>query len=158
MREFGSLQLRVSSCIENVALVGRCIRALTAPLLGERAGSDMELATCEALNNIIEHAYAQRDDQTIVVEWDRVAHGARVRVHDWGKPLPAGALEATLPDTDGVAVAGLPEGGFGIGLLKALTDEIAYSRNAEGRNTLVLVRLHNQVPNSGSRRGGPVHG
>lgn len=141
-----AIELRITSEARQVSLVGQCIRALSTPVVGERIAREVELAVCEVANNVVEHAYGMRHGQPIIVEWIRSATMLEIRIHDWGESLPAGQLSAQLPDIDPDDIANLPEGGFGIGLLNALTDRVEYASDAHGRNTL---RLFRSIPEAG---------
>jgi serine/threonine-protein kinase RsbW len=139
-----SIRLTIRNRADQVALVGHCIRTLTASALGERAGFEVELATCEAINNVIEHGYGSGGNDNILIDWVRTTDGLQIRIHDWGKPLSREALVAALPDIVDGDVHRLPEGGFGIGLLHALMDRVEYHSDDEGRNTLSLYRAPNR--------------
>lgn len=135
-----SICLKIDSRADQVALVGRCIRVLSAALVAERAACEIELATCEVINNVIEHAYGGAPGRDIVIEWSHRDEGLIIEVHDWGRAVPAERLLAGLPDVNLSDVPNLPEGGFGIGLLNALSDRVDYRSDDDGRNTLRLFR------------------
>ena len=135
-----SIELRIISEARQVSLIGRCIRALSSPVVGECIAREVELAVCEVANNVVEHAYRMRHGQPIIVEWIRFETMLEIRIHDWGESLPAGLLSGLLPGIDADDIENLPEGGFGIGLLNALTDRVEYGSDADGRNTMRLFR------------------
>ena len=93
------------------------------------ARDDVALALGEALNNIEEHAYADRSGGPVVL---RVAsQGARVMIDitDYGAALPDKKLPAAMmPELDNVALNDLPEGGFGWALIGAISESISYER------------------------------
>lgn len=106
---------------------GACVEALDS----------IEIAVAEVLNNIVEHAAPSDRFGAIRISVRAGPCGLLVCVSDDGRPLPNGAPPcAMLPELD-VARADLPEGGFGWGLVQALTADLRY-RRAAGRNELAL--------------------
>lgn len=90
---------------------------------------EAEIALAEALNNIVEHAFAGLLPGEIRV--DAVLHGglARFEIRDDGRAMPAGPLPgARMPSLDAGDPLDLPEGGFGWALLRALTRDLSYRR------------------------------
>ena len=121
------------------------VRALLADVRAYLRAADVSETTCgtveivlaEALNNIVEHAY---DGPAT----DRIGLHARLgraelvcTLRDRGAPLPALHLpEGRLPEIARRPEA-LPEGGFGWFLIRSLTRDIHYAREAGG-NRLTL--------------------
>lgn len=95
----------------------------------------IELVLAEVLNNIVEHAYAERLGGRIEITLERAADRLWCRVSDSGAPMPGGrpppAAASAIPD----GVTDLPEGGFGWFLIHNLADDLSYARE-EGMNTL----------------------
>jgi serine/threonine-protein kinase RsbW len=102
-------------------------------LLSEDDRGTAEIVLSEALNNIVEHAYAATSG-TIEVSL-RVVKGALIcTIVDQGLPMPGEELpEGRLPEVRGVD--DLPEGGFGWHMIRALSNDLAY-RRVKGRNEL----------------------
>ena len=87
-----------------------------------------ELVLAEALNNIVEHAYAQGPGD-IEVTIRRVQGDLDCRIVDMGLPMPEddppqGQHAAQDPDD-------LPEGGFGWFLIRTLSRDLRYVRVAD---------------------------
>lgn len=104
----------------------------------ERATAELVLA--EALNNIVEHAYALHPGE-IELWLHMTGTGILCRITDSGAPMPGAALPAGLlppPDAQG----DLPEGGFGWFLIRSLAQDLDY-RRVQGRNELTF-RLEGQ--------------
>ena len=101
--------------------------------LSEDDRGTAEIVLSEALNNIVEHAYAVHRGKIEVSV--RVAQGALIcTVIDQGLPMPGECLpEGRLPEVRGVEE--LPEGGFGWHLIRTLSRDLAY-RRIDGRNEL----------------------
>jgi len=92
-----------------------------------------ELVLAEAMNNIVEHAYAGQPGR-IELRIQQHAGGLAVSVTDWGRPMPGDALPPGNPPVLS-AEADLPEGGFGWHLIRRLASGLDYWRTAD-RNVL----------------------
>lgn len=132
---------RLSLLIPGEALAVRDgLRALFDTLLlrtlPEGARGAAELVLAEALNNIVEHAYAAAPGQ-IELTLERTDGGLVCRIVDHGRPMPGEALpEGRAPAANAVAdPADLPEGGWGWGLIRALAQDLHYARR-DGQNHL----------------------
>lgn len=98
------------------------------PILGSVPDAERgtaELVLAEALNNIVEHAYAQGPGD-IEVTIRRVQDDLDCRIVDKGLPMPdddppQGRLPVQNPDD-------LPEGGFGWFLIRTLSRDLRYAR------------------------------
>ena len=89
----------------------------------------IELVLAEALNNVVEHAYARYPGQ-IVVDVQRGPDQLRFHITDTGLPMPSAepphghlAEVGTIED--------LPEGGFGWFLIRTLAQDLTYRREGE---------------------------
>ncbi|WP_371227722.1 ATP-binding protein [Roseovarius sp. 2305UL8-3] len=104
----------------------------------DRCGT-VEIVMAEALNNIVEHAYAPQCEGPLCLS-ARLDRGHLViRTRDRGHPLPGLTLpKRALPDATG-PLDSLPEGGFGWSLIHDLTETAQYTRKAsENRLTLTF--------------------
>ncbi|OSP55049.1 ATP-binding protein [Pseudoruegeria sp. SK021] len=88
----------------------------------------VELVLAEVLNNIVEHAYAQRHDGVIEIFISPCEAGLAVRVFDTGAPMPDLTLPPGQPANIDVALPELPEGSFGWNLIRTVADDIQYVR------------------------------
>jgi serine/threonine-protein kinase RsbW len=116
--------------------VRHTLTSLSAALEKRRPECDFgmfELVLAEVLNNVVEHAYAGREDGLVDLSVKPGATAVRVSVIDDGKPFPAGAPPQREFPT--VEPGNPPEGGFGWPLIRSLTFSLRY-RRAEGRNIL----------------------
>jgi serine/threonine-protein kinase RsbW len=97
-------------------------------------GADAQIVLAEAMNNIVEHAYADRQGQIDVTLWT-APDGLLCRLVDNGAPmpgtLPSGTLPRITPDGD------LPEGGFGWFLIRQLARDVVHLRR-NGMNLLTF--------------------
>ncbi|WP_126978958.1 ATP-binding protein [Frigidibacter oleivorans] len=108
------------------------------PRLGPDRGA-VEIVLAEALNNVVEHAYAGNDGR-IALRLTVAPREVRIRIGDSGRPmpglvLPRGLCPHRLLHGD---VCDLPEGGFGWLLIRELASGLRY-RQQDGRNLLRLV-------------------
>ncbi len=99
----------------------------------ERCGA-VELVLAEAMNNVVEHAYAEAGGDIELTIW-QVNDGLLCEVVDDGRPMPGGALPAGAPIRLDCPRHDLPEGGFGWFLIREIATELCYVREG-GRNRL----------------------
>lgn len=120
----------------------RVIDAAIVDLLAQ-AGADeftvynVQLAAHEVCTNIVEHAYAGRDDGTIAarLRMTQAPHPAiEIELRDQGQPFDPKSVAA--PDLDQPQ-----EGGYGLFLAQALLDELHYQHDAQGNLWRLRKRL-----------------
>lgn len=105
-------------------------------LAADRCG-DVEIAATEAMNNVVEHAYAPCPSGEMRLALRRAGRDLVLVIRDRGQSLPGGVLPGgTAADLSG-PVESLPEGGFGWFLIRQLTDRVSYAA-AAGENRLCL--------------------
>lgn len=94
----------------------------------EEAGT-VELVMAEALNNIVEHAYPEKDGaDPIHITCKHAQDGLHLTVVDTGQAMPDGHIPVgTAVDLD-VELDDMPEGGFGWFLIKDLAKDVEYVR------------------------------
>ena len=97
----------------------------------------VEIALAEAVNNIVEHAYAGLPEGTVEIACDLDKTGLTMQIMDFGNALGSNELPPGNPVDLDVALEDLPEGGFGWFLLRELTQSISYDRK-DGANILTL--------------------
>ncbi len=107
----------------------------TAGLHPDRCGT-VEIALAEALNNIVEHAYAGTPGE-ITFDMALGAQGLRIDLRDNGAPLPGPGIPINDPPVSQGHRDTLPEGGFGWFLIRTLTRDLHYQRTAQ-ENHLTL--------------------
>jgi serine/threonine-protein kinase RsbW len=89
--------------------------------------SNAEIALAEVLNNVAEHAYAERTGP-VAVTLTPVAAGIHCVVVDQGAAMPGGDLPTGALPAPESALEDLPEGGFGWHLIRTLTRDLSYVR------------------------------
>lgn len=94
----------------------------------------LELILVEAVNNVIEHAYENQPGHDISVEMNKQGAEFIFTIKDQGHPTP----ETIQHEHEGMPDERfLPEGGWGLGLINALVDQIEFDRQGE-TNVLML--------------------
>ncbi len=120
------VRLRIVFCATPLA-VRQVLHRLIADLEGRgipaEARSAAEIVLAEALNNVVEHAYAEATGE-IEFELAPEPDGLRCSIVDHGSAMPELRLpEGTLPAGDEPA-----EGGFGWFLIRSLARDLRYDR------------------------------
>ncbi len=112
----------------------------TLRLLPDAERGTAEIVLAEVLNNVVEHAYASASGEIEVTI--RVEKGALTcTITDHGRHMPGNILpdgRLAIP----LAVADLPEGGFGWHLIRALASDLDYRR--VGDSNELSFRLKNE--------------
>ena len=104
--------------------VCRLISEMPVSALDDDTRGTAEIVLAEALNNIVEHAYAGVAGE-IDLRLMREADALAVEIVDFGTAIPGGkAPTPDLPDCDA-----LPEGGFGWYLIQTLSRDLTYVRS-----------------------------
>ena len=116
------------------ALAGIVDGLSTSALSGDDI-SRLEIVLAEIMNNIVEHAYAERPDGAIELHLDQVETRLHCKVLDEGRPMPGEKLPDGFAANVEADFADLPEGGFGWFMIRDLTEGLRYSRR-ENRNHL----------------------
>ena len=122
---------------EASAGVARLCAGLTHQGLPAHKADDVKIALTEAINNVVEHAYAgiavAKVRVTCRLEQDRLD----ILISDTGNPLPGHRPPDGVPASIETTLQNLPEGGFGWYLIHQLTSDIWYERS-DGCNRLSL--------------------
>ncbi len=126
----GPLRYRLRFAAEPVA-VRAALRGAVARFarrLGAQDAGALELALAEALNNIVEHAYAGRSG-SISLSVEARQQTLLCRIVDQGREMP-GLTPPPRPSSAAVAAEHdlLSEGGWGWHLIRSLTRDLVYSR------------------------------
>ncbi|KPD12105.1 ATP-binding protein [Phaeobacter sp. 11ANDIMAR09] len=137
---FKATEQSARSCITAVM---EGLRDIELPV--DRAG-DVQIALAEAVNNIVEHAYADRTDGEISIRCNLSPNILQISISDTGPPLPKGELPAGLPADISGPLETLPEGGFGWHLIRELTCRLQYERQADSN----LLSLFFEMPGTQS--------
>lgn len=112
--------------------LGRLVQALRLQALPEEDCGTAEIVLAEALNNVVEHAYAASPGE---IELTVTLSGGALTctIRDQGRPMPGALPPGTLPPL--APPDHIPEGGFGWHLIRALSRDLHYRRQ-DGHNLL----------------------
>lgn len=99
-------------------------------LTGEEYGT-IELVLAEVMNNIVEHAYADKSDGLIKLEIRPKPDGLHCKLIDDGYAMPDGNAPSGVLASMDCEIEDLPEGGFGWFLIRDLTRDLQYVRQNE---------------------------
>jgi len=107
--------------------------ALVAGLPEETAGH-LALAVSEACANAYRHAYAKAAAGRLDLNAEIDATGLRITVRDYGTSFDPSTYRP--PETEK-----LPESGYGIHLMRLLTDEVRHVNEGDGTRVVMFKRL-----------------
>ncbi len=136
------LSQTISARLANIGPVSEifekfCLSRSNADSAVPMLGPDMNLVLSELLTNIVKHAYCSDGLNKIEIRARFQGQFLEVLIVDQGSELPELVLKKTEIDFDGDDLFGLPEGGFGWGIVHSIIDEIEYQRTG-GCNRLLL--------------------
>lgn len=89
-----------------------------------------EIVMAEALNNVVEHAYARFPSGRIAVTLQWTGTGVTCTIVDEGEELPGHTTPKGRAKPEECAFEDLPEGGFGWHLIHTLAQDVRYIRSA----------------------------
>ena len=101
--------------------------------------NDLKLALTEAVTNVVRHAYGGEPGHQIILSLAADAEALTLTVRDYGRPFDASLYQS--PD-----LSEPQEGGYGMLLLRRLTDEARYDTSSETGTTLTLVKRRVKSP------------
>ena len=134
--------LTVDSRPENVPLVCASIKEMAAEFFSVDKLSEIEQAVAETVNNCIEHAYGGSVDRQITINYVLSNSHLLIEITDQGKafdPTHLKNLDIGF-DYDPLDINNLPEGGFGLKVIKSCMDEVDYRRE-DGKNHWSLTKF-----------------
>ena len=115
------------------------LESLTLDL--EQAGT-VELVLAEALNNVLEHGYAnQNNTGPIDIVYSTSEDGLHFQIRDQGRPMPGGCAPVGHPPDVAVPFEHLPEGGFGWFLIQDLAEDVIYRRKGNENQLNLRIAL-----------------
>ena len=132
--DFQSGEMAVREALEHVLE-----KLAPLDLTVEETGT-VELVMAEVLNNIVEHAYADKPDGGIInMRCSKKPDGLTVFIKDTGKMMPDGKLPTGTLASLEVDLDDLPEGGFGWFLIQNLAKDVTYER--VGNQNVLKMRI-----------------
>jgi serine/threonine-protein kinase RsbW len=136
-----TLELSVTSEIENVSLLGLCVNKLAESCgMDEMERFHVELCIVEAATNVILHAYEGAPGRRVTLLVTLEAGALRFRLQDDGKPIPEDR-RTPPPDPAETEEALLRERGRGLFLIHQLMDRVDYTTGPSGNELLLEKRI-----------------
>lgn len=134
-----SLWMEIEPTLLGVRFLGAATRGVCAQVLGDDEAADLDLALVEAATNVVKHGFAGRADGRLRVQLIVTDAFVEIVLRDDGPEFDPLAGTGNAPWEGGGygSFEDLPEGGFGLGLIRALVGDCTYSREAVD-NVLVL--------------------
>jgi serine/threonine-protein kinase RsbW len=121
------IEFKIDGTFDNVRLVGQAINTICVNVCSTSTAYQIELATVEVCNNIIEHAYSDSSGEILVALELEDTH-LTLRFRDSGIPVPEALFQAQAFEYDKSDLDNLPEGGMGLYLIHTIMDTREYSR------------------------------
>lgn len=106
----------------------------------EGARMRFDLAAVEIATNVIRHAYAGQAPGPLRLRLRATDDRVEALFEDVGAPYVEPERESHVPDAFD-DLLDVPEGGFGLALVRSSVDSVDYERTAEGANRWSLVKL-----------------
>jgi anti-sigma regulatory factor (Ser/Thr protein kinase) len=131
-------KLRIEAKKENLnMMIDFIVDKYSEKVTGKKAIHKMRLVSEEALINVIDYAYPDKNGELeIRYEYNKEDDFIEIRIIDEGKPF--NPLEHDKPDLD-TAVEDREIGGLGIFMIKQIMDKVIYERKDQ-QNILTLIK------------------
>ena len=129
--EASTVQLTIPAKPEYITLVRLALSGITKlrPLSDETLG-DLKLAVTEACSNSVRHGYGDAGDGTVEIRYELQPDRFVVEVADDGPGFDARGNRPDAFDEEGLA-----EGGLGIAIIKAVSDEFESGARGDGHGS-----------------------
>ena len=119
-----TVRLTIPAKAEYITLGRLALTGLArARLVPEEALADLKVALSEACSNVVRHAYRDGRDGVVEIRYDLSPDRIAIEVSDEGI-----GFEGRLEEVDDE----LSEGGLGIAIIKALSEEFEVGQRADG--------------------------
>ena len=136
-----TIRLIIDSKLENVFLIGLCIRGVCASLpLNDVAAFQVEVSVVEAVNNAVKHAYQNQAGHEVEVLITLPGDRITCQVCDSGSSMDADKIPASRLDFDPNHLERLPEGGMGLHIIRSAMDSVDYRRSGH-KNIFSMSKL-----------------
>lgn len=138
------ISLTIPAHYDNVALLDMCVKGLHSLIHLPNDEQDMVyLCIVEAINNVIEHSIVGDVPNILSVTLSFGDNILYIEVLDKGKGMNPNILDQIQQPIVNVAgdVQNLPEGGWGLHLIKTHMDKIEYKRRGDNNCFLMVKQL-----------------
>ena len=130
-----SVRLTIPAKAEYITLGRLALTAIAGVRpVSDEALHDLKLALTEACTNSVKHAYGEDGAGSVDIVYELLADRLAVEVGDAGSGFDPDADHAGADDD-------LEEGGLGIEIIRALTDEVEIGEREGGGSRLRFVKL-----------------
>jgi serine/threonine-protein kinase RsbW len=137
----------IESDFEEVSYLGQAIHKLVAIAgMDEVDSARFELGVVEALNNVIEHGYQLQPNHKIKVIFEPSKNYVVIHIVDTGIAMGQSLFsdkENQKEVKEHIVLEDIPEGGWGLALIKSIMDEVSY-KSENGINHLTLLKKMNR--------------
>lgn len=101
---------------------------------------DLQLATDEAMTNVIQHGYAGMNPGSLMLELRPGPQRVTVIITDFGHPFEPVQADAVAPDVNAL-LQDRPTSGFGLYFIYRTMDDVNYFTDEQGNHLVLLKRL-----------------
>ena len=124
----GVVALTIPARAEFIALCRLALTGLARTrALSPEVVADLKLALTEACSNSVRHAYGEGREGVVEIRYELDVDRIRVEVSDGGHGFDPVLVERPSEEID--------EGGLGIAIIRAVTDELDIARGPEGQGS-----------------------
>jgi serine/threonine-protein kinase RsbW len=125
--------MTIESHLGNVALISTSIQGLCKlTSLSPVAIDDVQLCVAEGINNVIKHSYENQAGHQVVVTVSLRKEMIIIEISNDGSAMDPQLLKiVTAPSTDNLPLEQLPEGGWGLYIIKTKMDEVTYQDDGQ---------------------------
>ncbi len=134
------VQLQIDATFEALEKAVPTLRDEAAEILPQEQLDAFEIALVEALNNIVRHAYANRDDGRIEITMATRQRALIVVLGDDGIAADATRFQPERPGDLSDAVDDLQESGWGLDLIRRCSDGMSYRALPSGNELTLTFR------------------
>jgi serine/threonine-protein kinase RsbW len=128
MNGAGVVALTIPARAEFIALCRLALTGLARTrALSPEVVADLKLALTEACSNSVRHAYGEGREGVVEIRYELDVDRIRVEVSDGGHGFDPLLVERPSEEID--------EGGLGIAIIRAVTDELDIARGPEGQGS-----------------------
>lgn len=134
-----SISFRIPARLGNISLLGISVHGLFSSLgFNKTDASQLELGVVEAANNIVLHAYQQKEDTMFEMKLSVTADRVTCTFVDQGKQTDYLQKHSTLyPNNE---LPSLAENKRGLSIIRKVMDEVSYRQHGK-YNVLTLVKF-----------------
>ena len=132
------INLKVNTDLHELERVLEWFNQLEHLPISQQVWAQCQLVIAEGFTNAVRHAHKNLPLETpIELEVIVFSQHLKIKILDYGQPFDLEAKLSTLENSEQDLLA---EGGRGLSFIKQLADRVSYTRTADGRNCLAIVK------------------